>query len=222
MAKWYTGKSPDSRERYAERVIYEILTEYGSEVQWSQLKETAKERGISSTTLSKHLKHGVDIGMIGRRVDESTYPPNVYYYKIFPKIPDVVPAESRKLLLEEVELVKESFGKIAKEKDAEKRAKMAYLLVQHLFASLMAGLSIWIINACERKKTFKEADAYLRLALNVDVEPRIKFLHGFSYHTKEALLPILHKVSADFFSQSGNTLLDLYILCLRTDDEKKD
>lgn len=86
--KWYIGHSPESRERVAQREIYDLLPKDGSEIQWSKLKQAAEKRGISSATLSKHLKSGVKIGVIRRRVDESTYPPKVYYRHNPPKLRD--------------------------------------------------------------------------------------------------------------------------------------
>jgi len=210
VAKWYTGKSPESRERHAEEIIYGSLPDDGSEVQWSRLKQMAGERGISSATLSKHLKDGVKIGMIGRRVDDSTYPPNVYYHKISPRNIGVLPADSEKLLLERVEVVREGFKKIVKEENARKQTAMADLLWRHLFAFLCARLSTFIISSCEEKKTFQEAEAYIETALNIDIIPYIKFLHGASYHAE--VQPTLHKISADFFRLSGDALLSFFIL----------
>jgi len=209
MAKWYTGKTPESRERYAKQTIYGALPDDGSEAQWSRLKEVAKEKGISSATLSKHLKHGVKIGMIGRRVDESNYPPNVYYRKTSPRNIGIIPPNSESLLLERVEVVQEGFKKIIKEQNAKKQTAMADLLWQHLFAFLCARLSTFIISSIE-KKTFREAEAYIETALNIEIIPYIGFLHGASYHTR--VLPTLHRISADFFRLSGHALLNFFIL----------
>jgi hypothetical protein len=77
--KWYSGESPRDREQHAKSTVINLLSANGTELQWSKLKEKAESSGISSTTLSKHLKEAVRLGTVSRRVDASTYPPRVLY-----------------------------------------------------------------------------------------------------------------------------------------------
>lgn len=84
--RWYAGRSPMTRERFAKRVIYDMLPIDGSEIQWSELEKRSEEVGISKSTLSKHLKKAQRLDLIKRRVDENSYPPKVYY-KIHHKSP---------------------------------------------------------------------------------------------------------------------------------------
>jgi len=80
MGRKYTGLGPEEREKKAAQEILSLLPDKG-EVSWQFLAKEAEKRGISKATLSKHLKRFVDLNLVSRRVDISTYPPRTYYRK---------------------------------------------------------------------------------------------------------------------------------------------
>jgi DNA-binding HxlR family transcriptional regulator len=110
--KWYHGYSPGKREEIARREIYALIPK-DSEIQWKELRKLAKQKGISSATLSRHLKKGVKDDVIQRRVDESTYPPKVYYrYNVNALSPNIIIEPLKQLDYIEEALKK---GKVEKE-----------------------------------------------------------------------------------------------------------
>jgi len=82
MGRKYTGLGPEEREKKAAQEILSLFPETG-EVSWQFLAKEAEKRGISKATLSKHLKRFVNLNLVSRRVDTSTYPPRTYYQKTF-------------------------------------------------------------------------------------------------------------------------------------------
>lgn len=77
--RWYTGTSPLQRRRDAMQRVYELLPVDGSRITFSNLKRLATEEGLSSATLSRHLKELVGKGVVAREVDPSSRPPAVRY-----------------------------------------------------------------------------------------------------------------------------------------------
>lgn len=84
----------------ASSAVYELLTPAGAELQWTQLKQKAAAQGISTSTLSLHLKTLIDLGMVNRRVDNSTYPPSVFYSRQDPYLFPMKFAEQARLYAE--------------------------------------------------------------------------------------------------------------------------
>jgi len=79
MPREWLRYSTRARRREAAAKIRELLPEDGSESGWGDLEKRAVSAGISSATLSFHLKRLGRLGLVRRRVDASTYPPRTYY-----------------------------------------------------------------------------------------------------------------------------------------------
>jgi len=75
------GRSSQQRKREAEQYVFNLLPNDQSKVQWSRLKEQAQRDGVSSATVSSHLKELRRSGFVTRTVDGSSYPTRVYYSK---------------------------------------------------------------------------------------------------------------------------------------------
>jgi DNA-binding transcriptional ArsR family regulator len=78
MGRWFTGISPEDRKRKVEEKIIGVITDKGW-ITWSELYRLLEKEGVSRATLTRHLKNLVEIGVVERRVDTSSYPPKVYY-----------------------------------------------------------------------------------------------------------------------------------------------
>jgi len=77
--KTITHLAVRERRRYAEMDVLRLLPKNSSELRWSALAEKAKAMHMAKPTLSAHLKRFVRLGWVSRRVDNSTYPPGVFY-----------------------------------------------------------------------------------------------------------------------------------------------
>ncbi|MEM2927053.1 MAG: hypothetical protein QXO94_06295 [Candidatus Bathyarchaeia archaeon] len=78
LGKWYIALSSEKRRDQSAKKVLGLVPK-DREVPWSLLAKKAEEQGISKATLSKHLKRFVALNIVSRRVDDSTYPPTVYY-----------------------------------------------------------------------------------------------------------------------------------------------
>lgn len=67
------------RRRETEEIVLGLLQTNGLEKRWSDMEDEALRLNLSTATLARALKKFTQLRIVTRRVDDSTYPPTVYY-----------------------------------------------------------------------------------------------------------------------------------------------
>ena len=181
MGRWFTGISPEDRKRKMEEKILGLMGGRGW-ITWSELYRLLEKEGVSRATLTKHLKSLVEIGVVERRVDTSSYPPKVYYRYSF-KSPTRFSEDPFKKLLSMK--LKELTEPKAKKEEEELEREKEDLLEQHLSKGLM-DLDI-LINYVEYflNKFFVSYLLFLENIIFVDIQSYNKDFESVKKYKEE-------------------------------------
>jgi len=167
IAKRLTSRVKDRRAE-AERLVLSLLPENGLERRWSEIEEAAQKLNLSTATLARALKKFVQLEVVTRRVDSSTYPPAVYYRlltpEVFAKLYDRLPLDMRE--------VRPWIVRIGKIKDSKLREEALGALLEAQACLLLAELTcVWGKGIASRGKP--KAKAFNKVMVESFVAPII-------------------------------------------------
>jgi DNA-binding HxlR family transcriptional regulator len=206
---WFVGKSSTHRREYAAALIYQLLPADGSKISFSELKRRAKEKGLSSATLSQHLKTLVEEGQVLRDVDASTRPPSVRYSRLVPE---------KLKALEEPPL--NIIGDVEAWLDRLSLKKDRLMVQRALEAILKIDLNeqmARLINAFYEASTKDEGEAalkHLRVFMEYVFVPRILKLGLLCWDLKEEADPATKKL-LEYYLEEAKRAVDMLQLAIK-------
>jgi len=191
--------------------VLKLLPADGKPVRWQELLTKAKSIGMSSATLSKHLKQLVHAGMIARGVDSRSYPPRVLYHRIPHPIPAMDSSfptdrmDSVWLTLETMPAISRVLSTLSNRIQAE-----TYLdrILKYDLSRLAAYLA-WAIREVLSEKDIKDADQRMTIIIGTYIASWIRGLTEVCYNNKDISTRVLSRSAAAILDTTNDKLDDL-------------
>jgi DNA-binding transcriptional ArsR family regulator len=189
--------------------VLSLLPADPTRLRWQDLLAKAKTIGMSSATLSKHLKKFVELGLVRREVDATSYPPAVTYRRApHPVQPDtsfpVDKMDSVWLTTHTIPLLTRML--IMQSNRTEAQARLERILRYSLsrFTSYLA----WVLREVLSESSQQDADERVRIVIETYITSWILRLAELCYENRD--------ISSHALALNAKAVLDL------TDDKLDD
>lgn len=182
--------------------VLSLLPADPTPVRWQDLLTKAKGIGMSSATLSKHLKQFVRVGMVRREVDSTSYPPKVVYRRIpHPIRPDasfpVEKMDSVWLTIHMIPLLSRTLSTLENRTEAETNLDRIVKYNLSRFAAYLA----WAIREVLSERTLNDADERIAILIETYVASWVHGLTELCYKNRD--------VSSRVLSRNAEAILEL-------------
>jgi DNA-binding transcriptional ArsR family regulator len=189
--------------RIAMEEVLSLLPSDPTPVRWQDLLAKARSIGMSSATLSKHLKQFVRLGMVTREVDSTSYPPKVLYRRI----PHPISRPEANFPVEKMDSVWLTIHMIPAlsrmlsglENRAEAETSFDRILKYNL--SRLAAYLAWAIREVLSEPTLNKADERVGILMETYIASWIRGLTELCYKNKD--------ISSQALSRNAQAILEL-------------
>jgi len=211
---WFIGMGSKHRREHAAALIYELLPADGSSISFSDLKRRAEEKGLSSATLSQHLKRLVEGGQVVREVDVSAKPPAVRYTRMIPEKLRILEEPPLNVLGDLVGWL----DRLALKED-RKMVQRALEAVLKIDLSEYAARLVNTFYEASAKTQEEEALKHLKLFMEYVFVPRILQLGLLCWALKDVADPATHEVLQHYLLEAERAVETLQLAIKREPEE---
>ena len=190
--------------------VLSLLPADPTPVRWQDLLAKARSIGMSSATLSKHLKQFVRVGMVRREVDSTSYPPGVVYRRIpHPIRPDArFPVEKMDSVWLTIHMIP-AFALALSSLKNRTEAETSFDRVLKYNLSRLAAYLAWAIREVLSEPTLNKADERVGILMETYIASWIRGLTELCYKNKDISSQVLSRNAQAILELTNDRLSDL-------------